>query len=301
MREAGNQRKHDLRRHGEKRRMKIGFVIIIMGCALLLHPIAASAQPRVAAQLMEDLFVFELQQNVLLVRHSFPWPANSLLVKVSAVDWVWADTPYTPEATRLVVKWMYTKYGERIRLTEINTGFHIDNLGGNKELLKWKIPIYGSSLTCQLLKTNSKGTMAKMLGWLGGPENKKYLDTYQSFVFYEPTKRFDINKIKILRLGGATVEIFYPGPTHTSDNVVVYFTGKKILFGTCMVLARNATSPGYIDDGDIREWPQSLRRVRKRYGRAVLVVPGHGEPGDLTLIDHSISILERFTKQNKEK
>jgi metallo-beta-lactamase class B len=278
--------------------MKTAFVVGVLGCAVLLNPIAASAQPRVAAQLMEDLFVFELQKDVLLVRHSFPWPANSLLVKVSAADWVWADTPYTPEATRLVVKWMYTKYGEHIRLTEINTGFHIDNLGGNKELLKWKIPIYGSSLTCQLLKTKSRATMAKMLGWLGGPEHKKYFDTYQSFVFYEPTKRFDINKIQTLRLRGATVEIFYPGPTHTYDNVVVYFPGKKILFGTCMVLALDAASPGYVDDGDLLEWPKSLRRVRDRYRRAALVVPGHGEAGDLALLEHSIKILEQSAKKN---
>ncbi len=281
--------------------MKSVYAIVIVGCVLLLHPIAAYGKPRVAAQLMEDLFVFELQKDVLLVRHSFPWPANSLLVKVNGSDWVWADTPYTPEAARLVVNWMFTKYGERIRLTEINTGFHIDNLGGNRELIKWKIPIYGSSLTCQLLQTRSKATMTKMREWLRGPENRKYFDAYQTFAFYEPTRRFDIKKTQTLRFDGATVEIFYPGPTHTDDNVVVYFPGKKVLFGTCMVLALDATSPGYVDDGNVREWPKSLRKVQERYRRAAIVVPGHGEPGDLALIEHSIRILEQYGKKNKDR
>ena len=267
---------------------------------LLVCPPAAQAKPRVVAQLMEDLFIFELQKNVLLVRHSYPWPANSLLVRLNRAHWVWADTPYTPQAARLVIKWLYIKYGEHIRITEINTGFHIDNLGGNGELKKWKIPIYGSALTCELLRTKSGDTMRKMLSWLRGPENKKYADVYRSFVFSAPTHRFDIGKTQTLRLGGAAVEIFFPGPTHTYDNVVVYIPSQRVLFGGCMVLALDATSPGYTEDGNLREWPRSLAKVRRRYDRAALVVPGHGDAGGLDLIDHSIHVLEQSGRQAEE-
>ncbi|MBN2352441.1 MAG: MBL fold metallo-hydrolase [Spirochaetales bacterium] len=273
--------------------MKRRAVALIAGYCFLHCPPAAFAQPRVAAQLMDDLTVYELQKDVLLVTHSYPWPGNSLLVRLNRTNWVWADTPCTPEATRLVVKWLYMKYGERIRITEINTGFHIDNLGGNRELLKWKIPTYGSSLTCELLRTKSKKTMAKMIDLLRGPENEKYRDAYRSFVFSPPTNRFDITKIQTLRLGGNTVEIYFPGPTHTFDNVVVYFPDKRVLFGTCMVLAADAKSAGYTGDADLARWPESLRKVAKRFPRAALVVPGHGEPGGPELIEHSIRVVER--------
>jgi metallo-beta-lactamase class B len=279
--------------------MKIIKAALVAGCWSLLCPPAAFAQPRVVAQLMEDLTVFELQKDVLLVTHSYPWPGNSLLVRLNRTNWVWADTPYTPEATRLVVKWLYMKYGEGIRVTEINTGFHIDNLGGNGELRKWKIPIYGSSLTCELLKTKSKKTMMEMIDLLRGPENEKYIDVYRSFVFYPPTVRFDIKKTQTLRFGGNAVEIFYPGPTHTADNVVVYFPDKKVLFGTCMVLAANAKTAGFTGDANVREWPESLRKVAKRYARAAIVVPGHGAAGGPELIEHSIRILEQY-RENEQ-
>ncbi len=280
--------------------MKITAMILIGGCCALFCSPAAFGQPRVAAQLMEDLAVYELQKDVLLVTHCYPWPANSLLVRLNRTNWVWADTPYTPEATRLVVKWLYVKYGERAGITEINTGFHIDNLGGNRELRRWKIPVYGSTLTCEFLKTKSKRTMSKMIDLLRGPENEKYRAAYRSFVFDPPLNRFDIKKTQVLRFGGNAVEIYYPGPTHTYDNVVVYFPDKRVLFGGCMVLSADAKSAGFTDDGNVREWPASLRKVAKRYSRAKIVVPGHGAPGGTELFAHSIRILERDAKKSNE-
>ena len=50
------------------------------------------------------------------------------------------------------------------------------------------------------------------------------------------------------------IEIYYPGPTHTYDNLVVYIPSKKILFGGCMVLSSDTEKVGYIKDGNIEEW-----------------------------------------------
>src|SRR5690606_20935705 len=36
-------------------------------------------------------------------------------------------------------------------------------------------------------------------------------------------------------LGDRTVEVFYPGPTHTRDNVVAFLPHQGILFGGCML------------------------------------------------------------------
>jgi metallo-beta-lactamase class B len=135
-----------------------------------------------------------------------------------------------------------------------------------------------------------------MLKWLSLPENKRYYDFYKTFRFYEPTMKFDLNKEQVLTLGGEKVEIYFPGPTHTYDNTVVYIPGKKILFGGCMVLSLEAKKPGFVDDGNLTEWPKSLRKVLKKYSDAELVIPGHGRGGDISLLNHSISVLENTGK-----
>lgn len=243
-----------------------------------------------------ELSIVELDSGVYQVIHSFPWPGNSLIVKLGQSDFVWIDTPYTPEAASSVLEWLYKKHGKSIKITEINTGFHIDNLGGNGELIKRGIPVYGSQLTCELLKTRSRSTMQTMLKWLSSPENKRYYDAYKSFRFYEPTKKFNLNEEQVLTLGGEKVEIYFPGPTHTYDNTVVYIPGKKILFGGCMVLSLEAKKAGFVNDGNLTEWPKSLVKVLKKYSNAELVVPGHGMAGDIKLLKHSISVLENRGK-----
>jgi glyoxylase-like metal-dependent hydrolase (beta-lactamase superfamily II) len=84
-----------------------------------------------------------------------------------------------------------------------------------------------------------------------------------------------------LSLGGETVEIFYPGPAHSPDNIVVYFPSAKLLFGGCMVRADGQL--GNLTDADLKKWPESIRKLRKYDAR--LIVPGHG-------INFSPSMLE---------
>ena len=52
-----------------------------------------------------------------------------------------------------------------------------------------------------------------------------------------------------------------------------------MLFGGCLVKADTATTVGNVADADVRQWPASVARVRARYPRARLVVPGHGAVG----------------------
>lgn len=54
---------------------------------------------------------------------------------------------------------------------------------------------------------------------------------------------------------------------------------QRVLFGGCLVKADTATTVGNVADADVRQWPASVARVRARYPRARLVVPGHGAVG----------------------
>ncbi|WP_238388229.1 subclass B1 metallo-beta-lactamase [Sinimarinibacterium sp. NLF-5-8] len=89
-----------------------------------------------------------------------------------------------------------------------------------------------------------------------------------------------------------SVELFYPGPAHAPDNIMVWVPSEHILFGGCAVRAAAATSLGGIADANRVEWPEAIRRARSHYSEATVVVPGHGAIGDLKLLDHTLSLFE---------
>ncbi|MBL4782222.1 MAG: subclass B1 metallo-beta-lactamase [Porticoccaceae bacterium] len=96
-----------------------------------------------------------------------------------------------------------------------------------------------------------------------------------------------------IKLGKLTV--FYPGPAHAMDNLMVWLPEEKILFGGCAVRAGASTSAGNTSHGDTASWIKVMNRVGKQYHSAKLVVPGHGEPGGVDLIEHT-SALVKATK-----
>ncbi|MBN1697388.1 MAG: MBL fold metallo-hydrolase [Spirochaetales bacterium] len=251
-------------------------------------------------QLTKEIKITEIDHNVFMITHSFPWPGNSLVLVLDKMNIVWIDTPYTPEATSLVLDWIRNRFGNNYSITEINTGFHIDNLGGNRELIKNDIPVYGSGLTCELIKTKSAATMSKIIELLNKPEYKKYKDTYMNFRFYCPTNTFDINEEQKIILGSEEIIVYYPGPTHTYDNVVVYIPCKNLLFGGCMILASDADNVGFIEDGNLHEWANSLLQLEKRFDRIGIVIPGHGNPGDSSLINHTKEIVVASARMTED-
>jgi glyoxylase-like metal-dependent hydrolase (beta-lactamase superfamily II) len=98
---------------------------------------------------------------------------------------------------------------------------------------------------------------------------------------------------KRLDLGGRMVELYYPGPAHTRDNVTAFDAASGVLFGGCQVRAADNASLGNVADADVAGWPDATRRLIRRYGRrARIVVPGHGEPGGPELLDHTLALAE---------
>lgn len=57
--------------------------------------------------------------------------------------------------------------------------------------------------------------------------------------------------------------------------------------------------PGNMDDADLDHWPDSLQNLKETFPEARIVVPGHGEEGDLSLIDHTIDLLSMIHSWKK--
>lgn len=274
--------------------------IIAFLFAFALSALLSANTPQKEIKLSDDLIITEIETDVFLVNHSFPWPGNSLIVKTGDKSILWIDTPYTPEATENVLAWISKTFGKNTSVTEINTGFHIDNLGGNGALVNKGIPVYGSDLTCELLKKKSPSTMAKMVEWLKDEKMTKYRNVYASFKFYPPNLVFNINKEQKIKSGKEEAIVYYPGPTHTYDNLVVYLPDRKILFGGCMIVAAESNKPGFVEDGNLGAWVVSMDKLSSRFKDCRIIIPGHGKAGDGSLIKHTRNVVSAALANSKK-
>ena len=242
--------------------------------------------------LAEDLYVRQVKEGVFVITHSFPWAGNSMIVEMGNGDLVLVDTPYTPEATRVILEWIEARVGKR-QITAINTGFHYDNLGGNSYLVERGIPVYGSDLTARLLDERGEEMRAMTLDWLQAPRYQLYREAHQTLPYVAPTHLFDVREGLQLTFGDEIAQVYYPGPSHSPDNVVVYFPDRKILFGGCMIIGMDEV--GNTSDADIAAWPESVRALG-RFDFNVLV-PGHGDRLDPGLLEHTVDLLADLAQE----
>ena len=191
-----------------------------------------------------------------------PTPSNGLVIGSSEASLL-VDTAWTRAQTQRILEWADTALSRPIRLAVV-THSHSDRIGGLAALMERRVMVHAYEGTARLARGSSAG-------W-----------TRDAFEF-EDSKR--------VRAGTYSIEAFYPGPGHSPDNVVVWIPEQRVLFGGCLVKSAGAKGLGYTGDADLESWPLALARVREKYSGALWVVPGHGEPGDLSLLDHTASLL----------
>jgi metallo-beta-lactamase class B len=255
-------------------------------------------------ELGKDLAITEVENGVYLVVDWIPFgrsrvPCNSLLVTTGPNTVIWCDTTCEPESTKLVYEWTIKNLGD-INLIEINTGFHNDNLGGNEFLLAKGVPIYGSDITAKIVRERGREEKEKIVRTFADSDNTSYHRACRQMTFKPPDHTFEIEKGMVLTSGDETVEVYYPGPSHTIDNVVVYFQKRKVLFGGCMIKSLNAKNAGFTGDADMQQWPRSVEKLLSKYQDAKIVVPGHGACGDMKLIKHTIELLDKINNEAKK-
>jgi len=106
----------------------------------------------------------------------------------------------------------------------------------------------------------------------------------------KPTPRNWFVERMSLSCGDNRVELSFLGGGHTIDNIVAWIPAMKILFGGCLVKSLNARNLGNTKEADLMSYPATLKKVREKYSEAKIVIPGHGQPGGIELIDHTIKL-----------
>ncbi|MES2675942.1 MAG: IMP family subclass B1 metallo-beta-lactamase [Pseudomonadota bacterium] len=224
-----------------------------------------------AGESLPDLKIEKLEEGVY-VHTSFEevngWGVvtkHGLVILEDANAYV-IDTPITAKDTEKLINW-FLERGYKIK-GSISSHFHSDSTAGIEWLNSQSIPTYASELTNELLKKDGKAQATNTF----------------SGVSYSLVK----NKI----------EVFYPGPGHTQDNVVVWLPEKKILFGGCFVKPHGL---GNLDDANLEAWPKSAKILMAKYGKAKLVVSSHSDIGDASLLKRTWEQAVKGLHESKKK
>lgn len=281
------------------------FFVIIMMLVIMVTPGCSTKKDEYFYKLDIDdevnindsLTIKEIKKGVLVVNHKFPWDGNSMIIEMKNGEIALIDTPYENEATRKIIEWVRERAGQEVEFIEINTGFHFDNLGGNKYLAEQDIKIIGTSKTVNMVKERGEDARKLFLDWLKDPELKKYYDVYTKLEYIEPTEivNMDIDEEVEIAFGDEKLVLYYPQESHSPDNIVVYYPSKKVLFGGCMVKSAESENLGNTADANIMGWSESIKKLKRKYSEKSVdvIVPGHGEVGDYSLLENTENLLEQ--------
>lgn len=252
-----------------KRFLILMAVIAFVPSGLAFGNAAADALPSVSTEAAAPAVrIREVRPGVWIHTsyHTFPGgvrvPSNGLIVRdgdgLLLVDTAWGEL----QTARLL-----RKIKREIRLPvrrAVITHSHADRIAGVDVLEKSGVTVFASKMTRRLAMRQGEPVPGHTLAGLSAPG-------------------------AAVRLG--PVEIFYPGPGHAPDNLMVWVPAQRVLFGGCAIRAGAAKSLGNTADANLASWQQAVNFALQSYPEAQVVVPGHGDAGGPELLRHTLSLF----------
>ncbi|TXH95754.1 MAG: subclass B1 metallo-beta-lactamase [Rheinheimera sp.] len=244
--------------------LKRCFYLALLPGAALQAAVAATPYP--VQQLSPELQVQQLAEGLWLHRseqklsNGAVFTANGLLLDTPEGIWL-LDTAWGFYPTRDLLHWIDVML-KRPVVKAIATHAHEDRTGGVVALAERGIPLQATAQTAAL------ATKAGI---------------------------YPLQAVTNLTVGAVyqdgPIQWFYPGPGHTSDNIVLYLPHYQLLHGGCFVKAPRYPGLGNIADADVKAWPASLKRLKATYPQLKILVPGHGDIADAALLDYSLALF----------
>lgn len=188
-------------------------------------------------------------------------PCNGMIV-IDSGEAIVFDTPIDDKTSKKLIDWITKEKKSKIKAV-VATHFHDDCLGGLNEFHSNKIPSYSQNLTIELAK--KKGYAV--------PQNG--IDQSQEF-----------------QIGNQKAYASFFGQGHTKDNIVGYFPAEKVMFGGCLIKEVDA-GKGYLGDANVKDWSETVRKIKAKYLDVKTIIPGHGKIGGIELLDYTIQLFEK--------
>ena len=218
-----------------------------------------------------DIVIEQLNTNVWIHTSFVEFPkwgrisANGLIVKDKNLVTL-IDTPWNNKLTQDLYNWISKNWNTKIDKV-IVCHYHEDCMGGLEFLHKQNVKSFSYKLTKEICKDKN----------LPIPQNGL-------------ESKYKINA------GSIDVVVYFPGEGHTIDSICTYIPKYKILFGGCSIKALSNKNLGNISEANLKQWSRSLKNMKNTFPDSFIVIPGHGKPGGINLIDHTITLLTNFKK-----
>ena len=82
------------------------------------------------------------------------------------------------------------------------------------------------------------------------------------------------------------------------DNIEILFPHEKILYGGCFIKSVDDKTLGNLDDADVKEWGNSLQKLREKFPDPIFVICGHNNWHDKNSIQHTMNMVTDYNKKN---
>ncbi len=231
------------------------FITIIL---VLLFNIAVNAQP-------PKLVIEQVKGNAYIYTTWNTWQGNRIdangMYVVTDAGVVIFDNPWDSTQLQPLFDSIWVRHQKKV-IAAFSTHFHEDRTGGIDFYKSLSIPTYANEKTIDLCKKKNRNIPGNILE--------------------------DDHEINI---AGQRFEVFYPGPGHAPDNIVIYLTNEGILYGGCFVKSIESKDLGNLGDADVKAWPASIKNVIERFPKPVYVIPGHGSWKNNRGLEHTLALL----------
>ena len=194
-------------------------------------------------------------------------PANGMYL-ITNKGVVLFDTPWDTTQFQPLLDSIKLKHNKNV-IVCFATHWHSDRTAGLQYYKKQKIKTYTTVFTDELSKKN----------------NKKRAE-------------FLISKDTIFNIGQYSFETYYPGQGHTADNIVIWFSKEKILYGGCLIKGAEAENLGYLGDANVAEYETTLINVKKKCPDPKFIIVSHHDWTNINSLKHSIKLARKFGKKN---
>ncbi len=211
--------------------------------------------------LTENFYIFTTWNTY----NGTPFPSNGMYAVTSNAV-VMIDTPWDTTQVNPLLDSIEARHHKKVILC-VATHFHDDRTGGFEILKKAQVETWSSELTkLYCIKNNNP------------LPNRTFL------------------KDTIFQIDGLRFEIFYPGPAHSPDNIVVWFPQQKILYGGCMIKSVDSGGLGNLSDADTHSWGNSIKNIQKKYPKPRFIIPGHQDWNSTISLKHTLQLLSKAEK-----
>lgn len=194
-------------------------------------------------------------------------PANGMYL-VTNKGVVMFDTPWDTTQFQSLLDSIKLKHDKSVAMC-IATHWHSDRTEGLEYYKQQGIKTYTTFLTDELSKKN----------------NKKRAE-------------FLITADTVFNIGQYSFETYYPGEGHTADNIIVWFSKEKILYGGCLIKGADAENLGYLGDANVAEYETTLKKVQKKCPGPEFIIISHSDWNNINSLKHSIRLARKLKKKN---